>query len=209
MPMTQKRLIAEPKRKGSKRRTVPTSAATICSTALRIGYADPPYYGLAQLYAAKHPEALEYNKLETHKALIERMTAEFDGWALSLHEPSLRHILPLCPVDVRVMVWVKPWVSFKPGNKQAHWAYEPVIVKLAREFTERLHGVRDYVITPMVLGDKTKRFGKGRKPEGFCMWLFEVLNLRPVDEFVDLFPGSGGVGKAWERWKQQGNLFVQ
>lgn len=41
----------------------------------------------------------------------------------------------------------------------------------------------------------------GAKPDGFCFWMFEGLNLTPEDEFHDLFPGSGAVGEAWEKWK--------
>ena len=75
-----------------------------CSASLRFAYADPPYYGLAvKFYGHLHPEAAEYDKLETHAALIERLNSEYDGWAMSLHERSLRYILPLCPPDARVM----------------------------------------------------------------------------------------------------------
>lgn len=173
---------------------------------MRFAYADPPYLGMARIYSARHPDAADYDKIETHKALIERLVTEFDGWALSLHEPSLRHILPLTPEDSRVMVWAKPWAPFRPGNKGPHYAWEPVIVKTARPIEERLHAVRDYVVTPMVLGGAKTGFGKGKKPEGFVLWLIDVLNLRPDDEFVDLFPGSGAVSRAWEAWRRQGRL---
>lgn len=33
--------------------------------------------------------------------------------------------------------------------------------------------------------------------------MFEGLNLQPDDDFHDIFPGSGAVGTAWEKWKQQ------
>jgi len=36
--------------------------------------------------------------------------------------------------------------------------------------------------------------------------LFELLNLKLTDEFHDLFPGSGAVGKAWEAWRKQTKL---
>ena len=29
------------------------------------------------------------------------------------------------------------------------------------------------------------------------------MNLMPDDEFYDLFPGSGAVGDAWEKWKNR------
>ena len=41
----------------------------------------------------------------------------------------------------------------------------------------------------------------GAKPERFCFWVFEGLNLLPDDDFCDLFPGSGAVGRAWEKWR--------
>lgn len=37
----------------------------------------------------------------------------------------------------------------------------------------------------------------------FCYWLFEVLNLQPEDQFEDLFPGSGAVSVAWNKWQQR------
>jgi hypothetical protein len=33
--------------------------------------------------------------------------------------------------------------------------------------------------------------------------MFEGLNLTAEDEFHDLFPGSGAVGEAWEKWKHR------
>ncbi len=37
----------------------------------------------------------------------------------------------------------------------------------------------------------------GRKPVAFCAWLFDLLGMVPGDELVDLFPGTGAVGRAW------------
>jgi hypothetical protein len=155
----------------------------------------------------EHPQAAEYDRVSTHEALIVRLCDEYpDGWAMSLHTPSLRAILPLCPADVRVMAWCKPWAPFRPGNKGAHYAWEPIIVRGGRPFTERLHAVRDYTLTPMVLGGAKAGFGKGTKPEGLIFWLADVLNLGDDDELVDIFPGSGAVGRAWELWKKRRRL---
>jgi hypothetical protein len=163
---------------------------------MRMAYADPPYYGLASYYAKLHPEAMIWDRLETHADLITRLCDEFpDGWALSLHTPSLRHILPLCPDDVRVLSWVKPFASFKPGVNPAY-AWEPVIVRGGRKRTREQPTVRDWTAVNITL----QRGFVGAKPEGFCWWLFEVLNLQPHDEFHDLFPGSGAVMRAWERY---------
>ena len=40
----------------------------------------------------------------------------------------------------------------------------------------------------------------GAKPPQFCYWLFEILNIEPGDECVDLFPGSGAVTHALAEW---------
>jgi hypothetical protein len=40
----------------------------------------------------------------------------------------------------------------------------------------------------------------GAKPERFCFWVFEGLNINREDNFYDLFPGSGAVTSAWEKW---------
>lgn len=167
---------------------------------MKVAYADPPYLGLAQeFYGHLHPEAAEYDKPETHKLLIERLSDEYDAWALSLHTPVLRTMLNFCPDDVRVMAWVKGFASYKPGNKQAQWAWEPVIVRGGRPQGKRLHCVRDWVQESAPL----QKSLRGAKPRRFCFWLFEVLNLEPEDEFHDLFPGSGAVSAAWDEWKSR------
>jgi hypothetical protein len=165
---------------------------------VRVAYADPPYYGCCGLYEHHHPDGRCWDDLETHRALVDRLSAEFpDGWALSLSSPSLRRILPLCPDDVRVMAWVKPFASFKPNVNPAY-AWEPVIVRGGRTHRDRRETtVRDWVAAPITL----KRGLTGAKPDAFCFWLFGVLGLRLGDELVDLFPGSGAVSRAWEQWQ--------
>lgn len=59
---------------------------------VRFAYADPVYLGCGKLYAAHHPDAAACDDPAWHQALIDRLCGEFpDGWALSLHEPPLRH----------------------------------------------------------------------------------------------------------------------
>lgn len=38
----------------------------------------------------------------------------------------------------------------------------------------------------------------GAKPAVFCRWVFDLLGAQPGDHFTDVFPGSGGVQRAWE-----------
>lgn len=162
---------------------------------MRFAYADPPYLGCGQKhYASHHPDAADYDDPETHRALIDRLVAEFpDGWALSLHTPSLRVLLPMCPADVRVMAWVKPFASFKPNVNPAY-CWEPVIVRGGRKRTREQPTVRDFVSANITL----QRGLAGAKPIPFCNWIFDVLGMDYTDELVDLFPGTGIVTTAWE-----------
>lgn len=163
---------------------------------MRIAYADPPYLGCGKLYAEHHPDALDWDKIQTHEALVARLSADFpDGWAMSLSSPSLKHILPLCPDDCRVSPWVKPFAVFKP-NVGVAYAWEPIIWRGGRPRTRQQETVRDWVSANITL----KRGLTGAKPRDFCRWLFAALNLQRGDEFVDLFPGTGAVTSAWAEW---------
>lgn len=110
-------------------------------------YADPPYLGCCGLYEHYHgvDGTACWDRLGTHAALIERLRSEFpDGWALSCSSVSLRQLLPLCPDDVRVAAWVKPFAVFKPNVNPAY-AWEPVIFRGGRQPRARTEPtVRDW-----------------------------------------------------------------
>jgi hypothetical protein len=164
---------------------------------MRFAIVDPPYLGLAEsFYGHLHAEAAEYDKLETHAKLIESLAA-YDGWALHMTSGNLHDILPLCPKDARVMAWVKPFASFKPGIVGAHSAWEPVIVRGGRRHP-RLHAVRDWIAESAAL----KKELRGAKPMAVVWWLLNVLNAEPDDEILDLFPGSGAVTRAIQGWRE-------
>ena len=156
---------------------------------MRIAYADPPYPGEAK----RRYQCEEVD----HVKLIQRLVYEFpDGWALSTKTPSLRFLLPLCPEEARVSAWVKPFAIFKPNVNPAY-AWEPVIWMGGRGKRDRKEPtVRDWVSCNITL----RRGLVGAKPEGFCMWLFNLMGMGPGDELVDLFPGTGAVTKAWEKF---------
>ncbi len=163
---------------------------------MKIAYADPPYLGCGKLYADRHPEALTWNDPAKHRQLILQLGDEFpDGWAISASSPSLRTILPMCPEDVRVASWVKPFAAFKP-NVGVAYAWEPVIWRGGRRRTREQDTVRDWVAESITL----KRGLTGAKPRAFCRWIFEMLNLQRGDDLVDLFPGTGSVTAAWHEW---------
>lgn len=111
---------------------------------MKFAYADPPYLGLAaKFYGHLHPEAAAYDKIDAHVALVERLCDEYsDGWAMSMTTGNLHDILPIVPKTARVMAWVKPFASFKPGVGVAY-AWEPVIVMGgAAPNTRAAHGPR-------------------------------------------------------------------
>jgi hypothetical protein len=151
-------------------------------------YADPPYVGQAKRH---------YGDTEVdHAGLIQTLVDKYpDGWALSASSPSLKALLPLCPDDVRVMAWVKPFCAFKPGVGVAY-AWEPVIVRGGRPRTRKQATVRDWVSGNILV----KRGLAGAKPDDFCYWLFSVLNAEHGDTLHDLFPGTGRVSRAWSNF---------
>jgi hypothetical protein len=160
---------------------------------MKLAYADPPYPGCAKLYR-DHPD---YAGEVDHRALIERLESDFDGWCLHTSSVALPLLLPLAPAGVRIMAWVKPFAAFK-RNVPVAYAWEPVLVKAARRpvVSKRLV-MRDWFAESITL----KRGLTGAKPERVCRWLFEVMGAQPDDDLADLFPGTGAVSRAWDAWR--------
>lgn len=159
-------------------------------------YADPPYIGQARKHYGDDPRCAEVD----HGALITQLCT-YDAWALSCSSPSLKTILALCPDDVRVGSWVKPFCAFK-ANVNPAYAWEPVIFWHGRPRGRNVPTLADWVAANITL----QRGVHGAKPMEFCFWLFEMLGMVPGDELVDLYPGSGAVARAWGAWKAQGRL---
>ena len=165
---------------------------------MRFAYADPPYLGQSVKHYGDHPEAAAYDDPATHRALIQWLISDYDGFALSLNVPSLRTIWPMCPDDVRLCAWVKPFAAFKK-NVTLAYAWEPVIVRPLRKPSTDEPTVRDWVSAPITL----RRGTHGAKPDAFSRWLFDFAGLERGDEFFDVFPGSGGIQKAFDAWEAQ------
>ncbi len=156
---------------------------------MKVAYADPPYVGQSK----RHYGGSEVNQ----RLLVAHLVTDFpDGWALSCSSPSLRDVLALCPDDVRVGAWVKPFASFKPGVNPAY-AWEPVIWRGGRRRGRTEPTTRDWVSANITL----RRGLSGAKPDAFCRWVFDLLGLSGDDEFVDVFPGSGAVTMAWAQYR--------
>lgn len=173
---------------------------------IKAAYADPPYLGCGGLYAKNHPEAKDWDRPEKHRELIGQLCDGYDSWAMSLSSTGLRTILPMCPDDVRVMAWVKPFASFKP-NVGVAYAWEPVICRLSpsRKRGRDQPTVRDWVSEVITL----KKGLTGAKPVVFCWWIFELMALRATDILVDVFPGTGILTREWERFKRHEKIIEE
>jgi hypothetical protein len=79
------------------------------------------------------------------------------------------------------------------------YTWEPVLFYGSRRRSREDATVRDYCAVPITL----QRGVAGAKPEAVCFWVFNFMGLCPDDELVDLFPGSGAVTCAWEKWQRQ------
>lgn len=155
---------------------------------MRFAYADPPYPGLARRYY-QHEESFAGEV--DHAALIASLEASgYDGWALSTSADALRDVFPLCPAGARVCPWVKP-IGAAPATYGPHNTWEPLIVVRGRKLRP---GFRDWLCAQPARGGGSL---PGRKPIAFCAFLFQQLGMLPGDELVDVFPGTGIVGRAW------------
>jgi hypothetical protein len=158
----------------------------------RFAYADPPYVGCAHLY--DHPDADRWNDPNEHIMLMHELDMDFDGWALSASVPSLRDLLPASPPGTRVAAWVKPFAAYKM-NVQVAYTWEPVLFhRILKRRPDEPVG-RDHLSSVITL----KRGVVGAKPESFARWLIVLLGALPDDEIVDLFPGTGAVGRVFEQ----------
>jgi len=158
---------------------------------MTVAYADPPYVGKAKMYGVD--ETIDQALFLVH---LDRTFP--DGWAYSLSSSHLKYAMSVTVAQqARVAAWVKPWAVYRPGVNPAY-AWEPVLFKPARKARRNKATVRDFVIENAVMSGPCK----GRKPEGFCYWIFDLLQLEPEDEFIDLFTGSGEVERCWNRWRE-------
>ena len=163
---------------------------------MRFAYADPPYPGQAKRLYGKHPD---YNGEVNHHRLIMHLCTEFDGWALSTSMKALPAVMRECPINVYTLAWVKPMSPPLGDHRIYNW--EPVILRPLRQPGP------DYVKMSITASPPGFTFRKkpeshviGEKPDTFSQWLFSAAGLVPGDTFMDLYPGSGAVGRAWQSY---------
>jgi hypothetical protein len=167
----------------------------------RFAYADPPYPGKHGLYPEKRPVALD--------ELIWRLESEFpDGWALSTSSAGLLEVFRILEAGpargqlrfprYRICAWFKGERPTKSRFALVSW--EPVVVAGGRPLpADVVQDLRDGLIAQ----GRHRAFPGaiiGMKPPAFAEWLFRQLGMLPGDEFCDLFPGSGAMSRAWERY---------
>ncbi|HET6910525.1 MAG TPA: hypothetical protein VFH54_14400 [Mycobacteriales bacterium] len=160
---------------------------------MRFAYADPPYLGCCKLYDHYHgDDGRCWDDPETHRALIDRLVTDYpDGWALSMASTNLWDLSPMIPREARVHAWVKPFAAFK-ANVRVAYTWEPVIVWRGRlSSKDGATPTRDHLAEPITL----QRGFTGAKPERFCRWVLDLLGFVPGDEVIDLYPGTGVMGR--------------
>lgn len=132
-----------------------------------------------------------------HRLLVAHLR-EFDGWALSTSASALLDVWQLCP-EARCGAWVKTYAS--NGWSRVRWSWEPVLF-----FTDRkglTPGASSNVWDTLVCApDRTpgawqesRGKGGGIKPYPFVRWVMGLLDYNDGDDLVDVFPGSGAVGR--------------
>ena len=175
---------------------------------MKFAYADPPYLGCCKLYGHRHEEPYGcWDDIGTHDDLIHMLRESYpDGWALSCSVPSLWDLLPVIPrVGTRICQWSKTFSAFKKGVRPAY-AWEPVIVHGGRnppayphappEKNGKQNTPKDFyeengIFAPISL----KKGLTGAKPESVCRAIADWLNYMDGDELVDIFPGTGVMGR--------------
>ena len=154
----------------------------------RLAYADPPYPGKAHLY----PENTEVDHVE----LIARLS-EYDGWALSTDETSLRYVIGLCPANVRVCAWCR--TNDPPFTPNPVRSWEPVLLKPAR--IGRVTA-RTFLIDNAPSGF-LQRGLTGSKTAAFCDWVLRCIGADTDDTLDDLYPGTGIMGEVFASFRSQ------
>ena len=177
----------------------------------KLAIADPPYlgranrwYGTGRGHAAgrgrpdQHDEAARWDDPATHRDLVRRLTADYDGWALAAAPSSLGIYLAdldeqLRKGTVRLGAWHRG--NAVPSGARIASRWEPVIFRIPDG--RAAHGSGLEVSDVLTVGIPYRSGFAGRKPESWSRWVFDVLDYRrDEDTLDDLFPGSGAVTAA-------------
>jgi hypothetical protein len=162
-------------------------------SALRFAYADPPYIGCSHRYP-EHELSWVWDDPQEHIDLMRQLDMDYDGWALSCHEPTLRHLAaPAAELGARIAAWTKPFAAYK-ANVRVAYTWEPVIWKRTAERREGDPVGRDHLAQGIMMETGLT----GAKPPTFARWLQVLLGWQVGDTLDDLFPGTGIVGRVFD-----------
>ncbi len=186
---------------------------------MRLAIADPPYFGRAAVWYGDamtpsqtgknrggtanisgpkpsdfHPDAAEWDTVAAHSALVHRLIADYDGWAIAMAHDNLRTYLPLIPaaVPIRIGIWRKP--QNMPSGARVINTWEPVIVRIP-EGRRASTGAVIFPPDSISVGRLNSGF-VGAKPPQWTRWVLDMLGYQDDDTVDDLFPGSGAVSLA-------------
>lgn len=143
---------------------------------------------MSRRYYGSHPD---YAGEVDHAELLARL-ASYDGWALSTSSTALADVLALAPRSARVAAWHRGPRVTKHRMPLAAW--EPVIYSPARTVAYGVSDSLEHGPGPR-LTDPARVIGA--KPAAFARWMFNLLGAAPGDSLDDLYPGSGGIRRAW------------
>ena len=181
---------------------------------MRLAIADPPYLGRADRWYGDgrgsgrvrtdggcrgrngrkpdhHPEAARWDDPAEHVALIARLEAEYDGWAVAGHATSTGLLLSAAPERAQLAIWGRP--NAVPGGARVMNTWEPVVIRVPDARRDRSTGlrVRDMLVAPV----KPQGF-LGSKPAEWTRWVLDMLGYdSETDQVEDLFAGSGAVAR--------------
>lgn len=168
--------------------------ATVAAGVRRLAFADPPYPGLSARYYRDHPD---FAGEVDHAALVARL-ATYDGWVLCTSADALADVLTMAKAAdprVRVGAWARGARRQPARSPLSSW--EPVLYVPARDDV-----APDQADDALVAGAGVRRSDPARvvgaKPAAFLDWAFRLMRAGARDALDDLFPGSGGVGRAWD-----------
>lgn len=91
-------------------------------------------------------------------------------------------------------------VSLAPGGRVAQYSSDASPHAAATDAEPSRGPSRRVDVLTYRPGARTTDPGRviGAKPAPFIRWVFDLLGAEPQDDFTDIFPGSGGVMRAWD-----------
>lgn len=144
--------------------------------------------------ADHHDDAGVWDTPEAHRALLEQVDAEYDGWAIATSLDGIGWYGTL-PPGTRTLIWRK--LTSTRGGGRVALTMEAVLVRphhTRRGAPRRgLPDGRKQVSDFLQCEPPAKARFAGAKPPAWTRWVLDALGHQDGDVVDDLFPGSGYV----------------